>query len=116
MDSSKPAKGADAQAGCVVARSLKREQVAFWGDTPIAPISEIGTPEGGARCVVHVRWPSGGGVVAVQPCAPATRAACEDVRVVQQPIEQGGDGGGIAEELAPILDGAVRGEEVEARS
>jgi hypothetical protein len=54
---SKPAKGADAQAGCVVARSLMREQVAFSGDTPIAPISEIGAPEAGARCVIHVRRP-----------------------------------------------------------
>ena len=46
--------------------------------------------------------------------APAARAAGEDVRVVEQPIEQRGHGGGIAEELAPILDGPVRGDSVES--
>ncbi len=55
VDSSKPAKGAGAQAACVVARSLMRDQVAFSGDTAIAPTSEIGAPEAGARCVIHVR-------------------------------------------------------------
>jgi hypothetical protein len=33
------------------------------------------------------------------------------VRVVEEPIEERGDGGGVAEQLAPILDGAVRGDE-----
>jgi hypothetical protein len=32
------------------------------------------------------------------------------VGVVQQPIQEGA-GGGVAEELAPVLDGAVRGDE-----
>ena len=30
---------------------------------------------------------------------------------MEQAIEQRGDGGGVAEELAPILDGPVRGDE-----
>jgi hypothetical protein len=33
--------------------------------------------------------------------APAARAAFEHVRVVQQPIEQRGDRGGVAEQLPP---------------
>ena len=43
----------------------------------------------------------------MEPCAPAARAAREDVRVVQQPIEQRGHGGRVAEEPTPVLDGAV---------
>ena len=43
--------------------------------------------------------------------APAPRAALEDVGVVEQAVEHRGDGGGVAEELAPVLDGAVRGED-----
>jgi hypothetical protein len=33
--------------------------------------------------------------------------------VVEQAIQEGGHGRGIAEELAPVLDGAVRGDSVE---
>jgi hypothetical protein len=39
--------------------------------------------------------------------APASGAALEDVAVMQEPVEHGRDGGGIAEQLAPISDGAV---------
>ena len=39
--------------------------------------------------------------------APAPRSAFEDVRVMEQPIEQRGDGGGVAEQLAPVVDGSV---------
>ena len=42
---------------------------------------------------------------------PAARSALEDVGVVQEAIEQRGDGGGVAEQLAPVVDGAVRGEQ-----
>ena len=35
----------------------------------------------------------------------------QDVGVVEQPIQEGGDGRGSAEKLAPVLDGAVRGDE-----
>jgi hypothetical protein len=31
----------------------------------------------------------------------------EHVRVMQEPVEQRGNGGGIAEQLAPIIDGQV---------
>ncbi len=41
----------------------------------------------------------------------APRTALEDVAVVEKPIEHGGDGGSVAEEFSPILDGTVRGEE-----
>jgi hypothetical protein len=34
--------------------------------------------------------------------------------MMEQAIEQRGDGGGVAEELAPILDGTVRGDSVES--
>jgi hypothetical protein len=33
------------------------------------------------------------------------------VRVVEEPIEERGDGGGVTEELALVVDGAVRREE-----
>src|SRR5712692_8316236 len=49
--------------------------------------------------------------LALEPSAPAPRAAHEDVGVMEQAIEERGDGSGIAEELAPILHGPVRGDE-----
>ena len=45
--------------------------------------------------------------VALLPRAPAPGAAGQDVRVVEQPIEQRRDGGGVAEELAPVFHGAM---------
>ena len=39
--------------------------------------------------------------------APAPRSAFEDVRVMEQPIEERGDGGRVAEELAPVVDRSV---------
>ncbi len=42
---------------------------------------------------------------------PATRAALVYVAVVQKSVEHGGDGGDVAEDLAPVLDWTVRGEE-----
>jgi hypothetical protein len=33
------------------------------------------------------------------------------VRVVEQAVQEGRDGGGVPEELAPVLDGAIRGDE-----
>ena len=50
-------------------------------------------------------------LLALEAGAPAARAAREDVGVVEQAIEHRGDGGGVAEQLAPVLDGAVRGDE-----
>jgi hypothetical protein len=45
--------------------------------------------------------------ICVEFGAPAPGAALEDVGVVEETIEECGDGGGVAEELAPVLDGAV---------
>ena len=38
--------------------------------------------------------------------APAARAECEHVRVVEQPVQQRGHGRGVAEEFAPVAHGA----------
>src|SRR5713101_437080 len=46
--------------------------------------------------------------VALQPRAPAPGAAGQDVRVVEQTVEQRRDGGGVAQELAPVFDGTIR--------
>ncbi len=43
--------------------------------------------------------------------APAARPALEHVRVMEQAVEQRGDGGGVAEELSPVVDRPVRGEQ-----
>ncbi len=58
-------------------------------------------------------WPLGAGGVGgrVQPGPPALGATGEDVRVMEQPIEERADGGGIAEEFAPVVDGTIRSQE-----
>ena len=43
--------------------------------------------------------------------APTARAALEHMAVMQQAIEHGADGGDIAEQLAPVLDRTVGGEQ-----
>ena len=43
--------------------------------------------------------------------APAARSALEHMGVMEQPIEQRGDRRGVAEQLAPIIDGSVRREQ-----
>jgi hypothetical protein len=40
--------------------------------------------------------------------SPAARAAFENVSVVQQPIQHGGDCGTITEQLSPVFNGSVR--------
>jgi hypothetical protein len=42
--------------------------------------------------------------------SPASWPALEDVAVVEEAVEHGSDGGGVAEELAPVLDWTVRGD------
>ena len=42
---------------------------------------------------------------------PAPRAASEDVGVGEQAVEERRHGGGVAEQLAPVVDGAVGGED-----
>ena len=54
---------------------------------------------------------SGRTPVAVEACPPAARAAREDVRVMKQAVEHGGDGRGIAEELPPVLHGTIRSQQ-----
>jgi hypothetical protein len=39
--------------------------------------------------------------------SPAARSALEDVRMMEQTIEHRGHGGGVAEELAPVLDWSI---------
>ena len=48
--------------------------------------------------------------------APASRAALENVGMVEESVEQSGDGGVVAEEFAPVIDGTVQVRMVEARS
>ena len=43
--------------------------------------------------------------------APAARAAREHVAVVQEAIEHGGDGRRVAEQLAPVFDGTIGGQQ-----
>jgi hypothetical protein len=38
---------------------------------------------------------------------PAPWSAFQDVRMMEQAIEQGGDGRGVAQQLAPIVDRAI---------
>jgi hypothetical protein len=40
--------------------------------------------------------------------SPAARAALENVSVMQQAVEHGGDGGAVAEQLAPVFHGTIR--------
>ena len=47
----------------------------------------------------------------LDPGAPAARAALQHVRVMEQAIEQRRDGGGVAEQLPPVFDRSVRGED-----
>ena len=42
---------------------------------------------------------------------PAPGATVDHVGMVQEAVEEGGDRGGIAEQLAPVLHGAVRGQD-----
>jgi len=43
--------------------------------------------------------------------APTARAALEQVPVVEQAVQHGAHGGGIAEQFAPVLDRAVGGQQ-----
>jgi hypothetical protein len=49
--------------------------------------------------------------VSVSLGAPAPRAALEDVGVVQEPVEKSRHGGGVSEELSPVVDGTVGGQQ-----
>jgi hypothetical protein len=49
---------------------------------------------------------SGGVPIAVQPGAPASWSTREHVRVMEQSVEERGDGRGVAEQFPPVLDGS----------
>ena len=53
--------------------------------------------------VIAVSWRAGFG-------SPAARTALEHVAVVQQAIKHGGDGGAVAEQLAPVVHGTIDGD------
>jgi hypothetical protein len=74
--------------------------------TAIAAPAEIVALRGEARRVIDLITLPRGRSLAVEACAPAAGASREDVRVVEEPIEERGDGGGVAEQLAPVLDGS----------
>ena len=42
------------------------------------------------------------------PGSPAARAALEHVPMVQQPVQHGGDGGAVAEQLSPVFHWSIR--------
>ena len=54
---------------------------------------------------------AGCGTLAVKTRAPAFRPTREHVSVMEQAIEHGRDGGGVAEKFAPVLDRPVRGQQ-----
>ena len=57
---------------------------------------------------------SWGIAIVLQAGAPAARPTGQDVGMVEQPIEQRRDGGGVAQELAPVFHGAIRSNSVES--
>src|SRR5579862_547101 len=46
----------------------------------------------------------------VQFGAPAPRTALEQMAMVEQPVEHSGDGGRVAQQFAPVFDGAIGGQ------
>jgi len=42
---------------------------------------------------------------------PASRTAFEHMAVVQEPVQHGRDGGAVAEQLTPVINGPVRRDE-----
>ena len=64
-------------------------------------------------CVLRHRL---GAQVGGDPGPPDAWAALDDVCVMQEPIDQGRDGGGIAEQLAPLVHGAIGRQERSMRS
>jgi hypothetical protein len=43
--------------------------------------------------------------------APTPRTAFENMTIMEEAIEHGGDGGAISQQFAPVVDGSVRGEQ-----
>jgi hypothetical protein len=78
-----------------------------WRIPRITPPFEIVAPE--AKGDASFSRPLGSRRVgiALQPRAPAPGATAQDVRVVEETIQQRGDGGGVAEEPPPVFHGAI---------
>src|SRR5690606_25417565 len=98
------APAADARCGCRCGLGGQVKTGQSWTGQ-IRPV-ELGAGRG--------RLPRGGLVaqaVATELGAPASGAALEHVSVVEQSVEEGAGGGVVAEDLAPVLDRAVGGED-----
>jgi hypothetical protein len=74
-------------------------------------------PSTGSKSVPASTWATGGDMVLLRGLvgaqvgldlgAPAPRSALKDVRVMEQPIKQRGDGGRVAEQLSPVVHRSV---------
>jgi hypothetical protein len=87
------------QAACL--QSFWRESDGFQGYRDSVPILSQALPP------LFSQTPSGWGGLG----APTAGSTLEHVAVVKQTIEHGADGGNIAEQLAPVVDGAVGSEQ-----
>ena len=72
---------------------------------------EIVAPGPSAALALVRRDASRGAPVGLEPRAPAPRAAGQDMGVVEEAIQEGSDGRGVAEELSPVLDGPIRSDQ-----
>src|ERR1700694_5407893 len=80
-----------------------------------------GNPKTGQRWSGQNRPTEGAGDSVVLPCSllwrqvyfrtPTPRTAFENMPMMEEAIEHGGDGGAIAQQFAPVVDGSVRGEQ-----
>jgi hypothetical protein len=75
----------------------------FWIRTGSASVPR---PRGHVRHMVLLRGLVGA-QVGLDLGAPAPRSAFEDVRVMEQPIEERGDGGRVAQQLPPVVHWSV---------
>ena len=112
VDGANPASEGAAPSTSVVPRWIGIEQElgaenAVEGSSAIWPRR----PAGLLRAKRDASCSSRGGALGVEARAPAFRPTGEDVGVVEQAVEHRGDGGGIAEEFAPVLHGPVRSEQ-----
>ena len=114
VDGAKPASGEAAPRVSVLPRSIVIEQASRVGvSMPSRGVSRytLGRDRGLPAPKRDASWASRRVPVAVEPRAPAARPTGEHVRVVEQAVEHRGDGRGVAEKLAPVVHGTVRGEQ-----
>ncbi len=78
----------------------------FGSADPSSSSESVPLPRGRARHMVLLRGLVGA-QVGLDLGTPAPRSALEDVRVMEQPIEERGDGGRVAEQLPPIVHRSV---------